>query len=1414
MEFKHSYLKGMNRDLSLDKFSPDAYYYLLNGRILTDEDATLSDIINLKGNERLQFSNTPPNRTGFIIIGYTEINENLILFYAEENQDTDSYTSIACIDFYEYTGNDTYSVFELFNGQGLNFRVDKKIRAIGKEISNTLSKVYWVDDNNSIKHIIIERYEPAPNSHAYRLTTSDVDEMDIIGNMSYQQPPKFSEYTSGSLKSGIIFYAYRLLKKNSYTSIFSGLSRPIILGRDIDYGINIIKYKGDPVYSDLFSYNSGKGIKGYIPITNNFPIEYYDYIEVVSLWQSNKDITPDITIVSRIEIGNGASAYYFTDEGTSNYGTLTLAEFLNQKNTFSAKDIVLKDNRLFVANIKEKYFDLDENLGYYWDSRAYRFDSNQRCELLDALESVQYVITGTSPDYAMISKTATCLNPYNRNTEGYVDAESSQSTLQKYQADGVTLGGEGLNIEYSFYTGNYDLVNFDSTYPTMNGSVNNETLTGYYKGFQLDETYRFGIVFFDKKGRQSFVKWIGDIRTPTIEDIGGLTSYNTTSNEVTQKVTYISFTLKNVPQIDGVPLDWEIVRVKRENSDKSVIASGILNGIMNRDSQLLRWRPSPMLTRIKQYGTTIDTGSSGDKHNIKTDFINFFSPDVNFRNKEFLHGTYIETVGRHLDYDSRKHMLDENSIFENWYATTADAIDGKKMVVVRVVELLPTVHKGKVTIKAEHKSTLTYSSNFTTVINNHNYIHTTDFDYGADTIMTQHGTCMTYYLDNPVPNVSVSTEDGYYHAYLRKNVWKSQYGGYSYEDRALNTYIPASLRVPGEDNYVVAHGDMFTTIFEYNMLSSKMDYGFNVSSYWVYFPVQSEINCLLRHDDPFYKHWTTGGINAAQNIGEEEYVDSDMGYVFKALYQYNDAYSSEATWRTYFTKPLLFENIKEFSTKINYSDKSYYNEYSDNLIVFRSNNYNETNKNYGQINRIVEFMDKIFSFQDRAVSLVSVNPRVTQQSQDGVSVILGTGEVIDSFYYLTTDIGCQDNSDIIKSMSAMYWLDKNKKKIYTYNGKIESITDLKGMHSYLKKNITENSYFIGTYDIKNSEVLFTVYDDNPNNEFLVRDGINDVYSFSGILELLDIPFVEGRVYNILDGWYRFDYAGSDVLYFTYSHGYRIPDHTYVDLHTLISERDNFTICYNEKLQAFTSFYSFVPSLYIQHVKGFMSSDNTRDLWQHNKGRYNHFYNRAYPLILKLITNYSAQLQGEYTNAKVFMTVKDLDDEYRRNYFLTNIYCKNEYQITNDILLIPMHLANDTDRTKYVLDTSSDRIGIDWYNGITIPNEGLTIYENTLYRNISGGDLTSIPTNDGINWVVAELANVRKTIEHWYLQMPRYIRANTNDEVYDHENITSDRLRSNWLETTLIFENLPYSEDISNYGLKISDIIMLSNPMMF
>ena len=160
--------------------------------------------------------------------------------------------------------------------------------------------------------------------------------------------------------------------------------------------------------------------------------------------------------------------------------------------------------------------------------------------------------------------------------------------------------------------------------------------------------------------------------------------------------------------------------------------------------------------------------------------------------------------------------------------------------------------------------------------------------------------------------------------------------------------------------------------------------------------------------------------------------------------------------------------------------------------------------------------------------------------------------------------------------------------------------------------------------------------------------------------------------------------------------------------------------------------------------------------------------------------------------------------------MSNIQLKDATQISDDIILYPIHLPEDSDTDRYVLDTSSLRLGVDWYSGLISNSESLVIYQNELFRCLTDGQAG--PPSLGLDWVEAELGNIRKTNNRWYTQLPRFLFDENGNS--DPEYMVSNRFRSDWLEVTLEFKDLMINDDLYEKRIKLSNIKLISDLLIY
>jgi hypothetical protein len=139
----HSF-KGMQRDLAVSKFSNEFYYDAKNIRITSRDNNTLLSVTNEKGTKEIEIK---PISIKGTIIGHTVLNEYLILFTTELNQDR----------IYKLKNEGDYFNATLLYEGSIGLSINHPIESIGIYENESIQKVYWVDGINPVRFININK---------------------------------------------------------------------------------------------------------------------------------------------------------------------------------------------------------------------------------------------------------------------------------------------------------------------------------------------------------------------------------------------------------------------------------------------------------------------------------------------------------------------------------------------------------------------------------------------------------------------------------------------------------------------------------------------------------------------------------------------------------------------------------------------------------------------------------------------------------------------------------------------------------------------------------------------------------------------------------------------------------------------------------------------------------------------------------------------------------------------------------------------------------------------------------------------------------------------------------------------------------------------------------------------------------
>lgn len=299
----HSF-KGMQRDLSKSKFSPEFVFEAMNIRLTAREDNTLLSVTNEKGNAEVTLS-IPIEGT---VIGHYVLNNYLVLF------------TIGLVDrIYRLEYNDGFSVTKLYEGS-LNFNTNNPIECVGIYENEEIQKIYWVDGRNPVRFINITRtYD---SSYIFNIAHDLV--LDEIVTVTSNKELK------GSFPSGVVQYVFTYFNKHGAES-------------------NIFHHS--PL---VYAHRSNRGGSPEEVASNSFDISIteletkFDYVRIYSIVRTS--INAIVSVKKVADLSTKSGSIFYTDNNTTGETVdPTVLLYLGGENIIP-ECITHKDNTLFLGN--------------------------------------------------------------------------------------------------------------------------------------------------------------------------------------------------------------------------------------------------------------------------------------------------------------------------------------------------------------------------------------------------------------------------------------------------------------------------------------------------------------------------------------------------------------------------------------------------------------------------------------------------------------------------------------------------------------------------------------------------------------------------------------------------------------------------------------------------------------------------------------------------------------------------------------------------------------------------------------------------------------------------------------------------------------------------------------------------------
>lgn len=311
---------------------------------------------------------------------------------------------------------------------------------------------------------------------------------------------------------------------------------------------------------------------------------------------------------------------------------------------------------------------------------------------------------------------------------------------------------------------------------------------------------------------------------------------------------------------------------------------------------------------------------------------------------------------------------------------------------------------------------------------------------------------------------------------------------------------------------------------------------------WVTFKIRSSNNLNIRTIDNSY-------VDEAAMTGNPRGFFPYSPMTTEGCYKipesqiYNKGFSKSLSERWNFELPDVPYIKNWFGTRIMYSDIHVNDAYKNGFRVFQGTHYRDYTREYGEIVKLVSLESSLLCVFEHGVALIPVNERAVAGEGAGGNIYINTSNVLPENPKIISDMfGSQWPESILKvpgktgdSAQYVYGVDTVAKKIWRTDGNtLTCISDFR-VQEFLNKNITLGE-----------------------RELTPKIGIRNVKT----------------VYNAFK---------RDVLFTFYDNTYGF-------------EEKVWNLCWNELLQKFITFYSWVPS-YMENINNIpFSFDRNTSKW--------------------------------------------------------------------------------------------------------------------------------------------------------------------------------------------------------------------------
>lgn len=619
--FINAFTGGMNTDVSVSSISNAQYTYMQNYRI-----ATLS-ALGADANPNSRAGIVTPVEAGvnrkynnewfssyYGVLATASIDNDGVIIVKDSQSSSTYHWSV----YHVHTDSNGVRCSQVFDAQDAYTTKDKFSVVLNRETNEVLN-LYIADGDHGIITINV-----LDNSF---LNVNNIQQA-VSGGLYPSKQAIISKSISGSLETSQVQYCYRFYKKHGVFSKLSPETRPL----------HVINYTKSEETGCAEKTKTAVGFRLKIPAYDT-TFQLYNYVQLFRIQRLTEDEVKVYLVVDR-PIKDWDNLVV-DDTGAEFVTEYSIEEFAAMQ---SQLDLVPRciesvQHRMFQANVTDQTIIIDRDLtgiqSHTLSTQKNKYEISQlnaedgtsipvvdcRTYMEDPLYEKYYINNGRSCNdsfaddsnkfypgtniYGGASGNISWKFVYTRiplhNTDGdkLIGCNAATYSLQTwdnnvmYVTDGSYTGTDTLPDQSQYY----ELCGIEDVSEITTDSGYNGTLAAsMMRSLRRDETYRYGIVYYDANGKHSNVQWIDDIKVPS-ESVLPTTVYD--NGVLYAQPIGIQFEVKD---FDSDFVTYQIVRCAKLPEYTKNLYQVVLNptvhnslNVVEGQSKMSPWYPMPFL---------------------------------------------------------------------------------------------------------------------------------------------------------------------------------------------------------------------------------------------------------------------------------------------------------------------------------------------------------------------------------------------------------------------------------------------------------------------------------------------------------------------------------------------------------------------------------------------------------------------------------------------------------------------------------------------------------------------------------------------------------------------------------------------------------------------------------------------------